>query len=184
MTVLDAIRERRTIRKFMQTPITHDDLLELIEAGRLAPSGANLQPVKFKLIEGANCERVFPHTRWAGYLPDGAPKAGERPTAYILLLVDTEIRKSGYEYDIGAAAENIQLAAWEKGIGACWMGSIDRKEIMEIAELDDSRYILTTLLALGYCGEASVSEDAADSIKYYYDETKTLHVPKRTDILL
>ena len=141
-------------------------------------------PIKYKLVEGADCEKIFGHTRWAGYLPDGAPKAGERPTAYILILADTEIRKTGYEYDVGAAAENIQLAAWEKGIGACWMGSIDRKEIMEIVGLDSSRYILTTLLALGYCGEASVSEDYTDSIKYYYDETGTLHVPKRTDVLL
>lgn len=184
MTVLDAIRDRRTIRKFMQTPITHDDLLDLVDAGRLAPSGANLQPIKYKIIEGADCAKVFPHTRWAGYLPDGAPKAGEEPTAYILILADTTIRKTGYEFDMGAAAENIQLAAWEKEIGCCWMGSIDREKILDSFGIDKERYVMPTLLALGYPAQAAISENCTDSIKYYLDDAKVLHVPKRTDVLL
>ncbi len=184
MTVQEAIFARRTIRKFRQTPIPMDILVKLCEAGRVAPSGANLQPVKFKIIVGDDCEKVFPHTRWAGYLSDGAPKDGEKPTAYILLLADTEIRNNGWEYDIGAAAQNIQLAAWAEGIGACWMGSIDREKILEIGKIDPDRYVLSTLLALGYRGEESVSEDYIDSVKYYYDENSTLHVPKRTDIIL
>ncbi len=184
MTVQEAVFNRRTIRKFRQTPIPMDTLRALCEAGRVAPSGANLQPVKFKIIVGDDCEKIFPHTRWAGYLPDGAPKDGERPTAYILLLADTEIRNNGWEYDIGAAAQNIQLCAWAEDIGVCWMGSIDREKILEIAGIDSDRYVLSTLLALGYRGESSVSEDYVDSVKYYYDENNTLHVPKRTDIIL
>lgn len=185
MTVKEAIIQRRTIRKFTQMPIPPEVLLELVEAGRVAPSGGNLQPLKYKIVTGALCEDVFSHVRWAAYLKDGAPKEDERPTAYILILADTKIRKSGYEFDMGAAAENIQLAAWEKGIGACWMGSIDRKEILALCGIDDTRYVMPTLLALGYSGQESYSEDCTDdSIKYYSDENGVIHVPKRTDILL
>ena len=81
--------------------------------------------------------------------------------------------------DCGAAIQTIQLAAWGKGIGCCWLGSIDRKEIHTLLELPSDTAILY-LIALGYAAEKPVSEDIDDPGKviYYLDDQDLLHVPK------
>ena len=57
-------------------------------------------------------------------------------------------------------------------------------KIFDILGIDKERYDMPTLLALGYPAQAAISEDYTDSIKYYLDDAKVLHVPKRTDVLL
>ena len=125
-------------------------------------------------------DRIFKQTKWAGYIkPDGDPKKGERPTAYIAILCDEEIKKSGYEIDAGIAGENIILTAVGEGIGSCWLGAIDRENIRRILNIPE-RYYIHSLIALGYPDEEPIAEDMNDdSIKYYKDENGVLHVPKR-----
>lgn len=181
MDVYEAILKRRTIRKYKQDPIPTDVLEKLVNAARLAPSGANLQPIKYVVITDAELlPKVFSMTRWAAYIaPKGTPQAGEEPTAYIAILADKEIRATGYDSDAGAAIENLLLAAVGEGIGSCWLGSIDRNGLSELLQVPE-RYHIHSLIALGYPAESSVVEDAVDSIKYYKDENGVLHVPKRT----
>lgn len=180
MELYDAMLKRRTIRKFKQKNISENVLEKLINAARYAPSGANLQPVKYKIVsKSGEVDSVFEQVKWAGYIaPAGDPKEGERPVAYIAVLFDTEIRKSGGELDIGAAVQNILLAATEEGIGTCWMGSINRDSIRKILNIPE-RYIINTVIALGYPDEQSIPEEEKGSIKYYKDEKNVLHVPKR-----
>lgn len=179
MNVSEAIRARRTIRKFDQKEIPYETLAELIECAMNAPSGANLQPLKYKLVTKADAGRVFPKLKWAGYIaPDGDPKPGEEPTAYIIILGDTNIRKSGWEHDSGAAAQNIMLRAVELGMASCWLGAVDRKALVEEFEIPEN-LVIDTVIALGYPAEESVIEMAVDSIKYYKDENGMYHVPKR-----
>ena len=105
MNVREAIEKRRTIRKYKQTPIDLATLHELIDCARLAAYGANMQPLKFMAVnDNAKVSDIFPLTKWAGYLPDGAPKDGEKPTAYVAVLGDTEIKKNAaFETDAAAA---------------------------------------------------------------------------------
>lgn len=180
MNVYEAISRRRTIRKFKQDPISRDILERLVDAARLAPSGSNLQPVKYSIVNDKDkVDRIFEQVKWAGYIaPAGNPGEGERPVAFIIILADTEIRKSGYELDVGAAAQNIFLAAEEEGIGTCWIGAINRDKIREILNIPE-HLIINTAVALGYKGEEPVIEAEDGSIKYYKDEKGVLHVPKR-----
>ena len=94
-------------------------------------------------------------------------------------------KKNNYELDVGAAAQNIFLTAWEEGIGTCWIGAFDKDAVREILNIDE-RYIINTVVALGYMAEKPVVEDEKGSIKYYKDENGVLHVPKRKldDIIL
>lgn len=180
MSTYELILKRRTTRKFLQDRISREELEKLVNAARFAPSANNLQPLKYILVdENEIVQSVFNNVRWAGYIaPLGNPAENERPVAFIAILVDTEIRKTGYELDIGAAAQNIFLAALEDGIATCWMGAIDRDEIRKILRIPE-KYILDTVIALGYPAECPVAEEEDGSVKYYKNENGVLHVPKR-----
>ncbi len=180
MGVYEVIQNRRTVRRFAQTPLSAVQLRDYVDAARLAPSGANLQPLKYVIVQSKEMvNRMFEHVRWAAYIaPEGTPEAGERPTAYIAQIADLEIKKSGYELDAGAAMENILLAAEEDGVGACWMGAIDYAEISKMLGLKETEKLIG-VAALGVKAEQPVEEAWQGDVKYYKDETGTLHVPKR-----
>lgn len=187
MSTYDLIRQRRTIRKFQQKKLERSQLERLVEAAGLAPSASNLQPLKYIIVgEEEKVAQFFQHVKWAGYIaPEGNPKKGEEPVAYIVILADTEVRKAGYELDAGAAAQNMILSALEEGIGSCWIASIDREAVRKKLNIPD-RYVIITAVALGYPSESPVMEDEKGSIRYYKDESGILHVPKRKleDIIL
>ncbi len=180
MGVYELIINRRTIRRFQQQPISLELLTNLVNAGRVAPSGANLQPLEFIMVNKTELvNQVFPALKWAGYItPAGNPPEGKQPTSYIIVLINSEIKKEKGEVDAAAAIENMILAALEKGIGSCWIGSINRKDIRNIFSLPD-QYKIDSILALGYPDESPVLEETEDSIKYWKDESGRLHVPKR-----
>jgi nitroreductase len=180
MEVKQAITTRRTIRKFQQKPIETKILTELVDGARLAPSASNMQPLVYLVIhEPELCKDIFQTVRWAGYIaPEGDPGAGEKPTAYIVVLANKEIKESGYEHDAGAAIQNICLLAWDYGIGSCWIGSVDKQALRAACNIPD-RYAIDSVVALGYAAERSVAEDEHGSIRYYKDEQHVLHVPKR-----
>ncbi|MFH1339196.1 MAG: nitroreductase family protein [Candidatus Omnitrophota bacterium] len=180
--VYKAIISRRTIRRFKQKPIPKYILKRLINAARLAPSAANLQPLGFVIVADRRVrDRVFVHLRWAGYIaPYGTPPKDKRPVAYIAVLVNkTKAQPQYAAYDAGAAVQNILLAAWELGIGSCWMQAIDRDKIKKILNIP-AAYNLDSVISLGYRAESSVVEKFKESVKYWKDEKETLHVPKRS----
>ncbi len=186
MNLYELIVKRRSIRRFKTEIISYPKLRNMVNAGRLAPSAANLQPLEFIIVDDEQLvERVFGTLRWGGYIaPAGNPPEGEQPVAYIVVLVNNLIasqRPASINKDIGAACENIILAALSEGIGSCWVESIDRKALAEILGLPDSVDI-NSVIALGYPNEDPVTYDLAqpdDPIKYWKDEYGTLHVPKR-----
>lgn len=180
MTVYDAIKQRRTVRKFKQEALKKEDILQIIDAARLAPYGANLQPLKFFVAASENLRReMFPHIKYAGYLPDWDPAFEQCPPVFIAVLNDTEIKPTAKsECDSGAAIMSMCLAAQELGVGSCWLGAIDREKIKEILSLPEHLDI-TYLLGLGYPDQTGVAVDMTDSVKYYHDEDEKLYVPKR-----
>ncbi len=180
MKVYEAICKRRTIRRFRQEPIPKGILEKLIKAARLAPSAANLQPGEYIVVdESSLVEQVFSTLRWAGYIvPRWDPPEGERPVAYIVVLLNKEKVKAGGERDAAASIENILLAALEEGIGSCWLGSIDREAVQGMLNIPEHCQI-DSVVALGYPKESPVVEEMKDSIKYWKDVKNILHVPKR-----
>ena len=165
MNITEAIKNRRTIRKFEQKPVSKDDLIKLIDLTRYAAYGANLQPLKFAVMD--NPDEIYPLTRWAN----------ERPLHYIAILGDTSIKKN-FETDAGAAITTMMLAAEEMGLATCWLGAIDRDKIKEMLKTD---YQVLYLLAVGYPAQKSKIIDIEDgSIKYFEDENGVINVPKRS----
>ena len=181
MSIYETIISRRTIRKFKQEKIDPEILKKIVNAGRLAPSAANLQPLEYLIIDDEELKKkVFPNLAWAGYIkPEGDPGEDERPAAYIIILADKKINPAP-ERDIGASVENMNLASQEEGIGCCWIGAFKAKEINNIINVP-TNISVELILAMGYPLEKPVPEDIEkeSSIKYYKDESGTLHVPKR-----
>lgn len=178
----DLIRQNRSYRRFYQDmPVSLETLRELVELARLSASAGNRQPLKYILSCGPETNtRIFPHTRWAGYLKDwGGPAEGERPAAYVVILGDTEISKD-FGCDHGIAAQSIMLGAVERGLGGCMIGALDRDGLRQALAIPE-RYDILLVLALGKPRETVVIEDVGPDgdIKYYRDAEGVHHVPKR-----
>lgn len=173
------INKRRTIRRFKQELISLDTLKKLIDYARLAPSGSNIQSIRYILVnETEMCNKIFPLLRWAANLPEEkrAPEKGRRPTAYIIVLNNTEIKKNA-NYDIGAAVQNILLGAVNLSLGGCWMGSIERNSLRKLFSIPN-KYNITHVISLGVPDEESEIEKFQGSFKYWKDENGLMHVPK------
>ncbi|MFQ6070514.1 MAG: nitroreductase family protein [Candidatus Aminicenantales bacterium] len=180
MSLYDLIVTRRTIRQFKQDEIPDEILEKIVNAARLAPSGSNLQPLEYIVVTQEKVKKlVFSALKWAGYIaPEGNPKPGHEPAAYVVVLVNTRVRKRGYEHDAGAAIENMILTAWEEGIGSCWVGSVKKVKVRRALKIPD-HYLVDSVLALGYPAEKPVVEETEKSVKYWKDRRGRLHVPKR-----
>lgn len=181
MDIMEIIKGRRSIRKFKQRRVNRKILDDLVEGARLAPSAANVQPLRYIIVDDPSyADDVFESLTWAGYLsPEGTPKEGEKPTAYIVVL-ETGKGGSNTHRDAGAAIQNILLGAWSYGVASCWIGAIDREDLANTLDLPKDIKI-NAVVALGYPDEEAKVVDVAKngSIKYYKDEDWVTHVPKR-----
>jgi len=181
MNIEEAIYKRRTIRRFKQDPISIEILKKLIDFARVAPMARNVQGLEFVIVEKSEIrEKLFKLIQFAGSLPEDqrTPESGREPTAYIIVLVNTEIKPSFFDFDVGAAVENILLGAVKYGIGCCWMASIKVRKIKALLKVPD-QYQVKHVISLGYPDEESFMEPYEDSYKYWKNPDGTMHVPKR-----
>ena len=178
----ELVIKNRSYRRFDEAfPIDTGTLRDLIDLTRLTPSGANLQPLKYILSnEHKDNAIIFEHLAWAGHLKEfTGPEPGERPSAYIIILHDTDISKDT-GCDQGIAAQTILLGAAEKNLGGCMIGSIKRKLLRRDLKIDD-RYEILLVVALGKPAEKVLIEDVRDGdIRYWRDNNGGHHVPKRS----
>ena len=181
MDIEDAIYKRRTIRRFQAKPIDLDLLKKLIDYARVAPMARNVQALEFIIVKDSKtCADVFKLINFAGSLPEDqrTPEPGREPTAYIIVLLNTTIKQSYVDFDVGAAVENILLGAMEFGIGSCWMGNINGRKIKKLFEITDN-YQIKHVISLGYPDEESFMEPYTDSFTYWKNPDGTMHIPKR-----
>jgi nitroreductase len=178
----ELVRKNRSYRRFYQdVPVKLETLRELVDLGRLSASALNLQPLKYVLSwEPEKNALIFPNLGWAAYLKDWkGPGEGERPSAYIIILCDTQINQSP-GCDHGIAAQSILLGAAEKGLVGCMIATVNRKELSKVLNLEP-RYEIVLVIALGKPKENVVIDKVGPdgSIKYWHDAGETHHVPKR-----
>ncbi len=183
MELMELLRTRRTYRRFDGRPVPDEVLSDILEAARVASSGANRQPLRYLVVRRPEqAAQVFAHTRWAAYLPpeQGTPAEGERPTLYVAVLVDeTTAKQAAAAVDAGLAMSNMTLAAWNRGVGSCIIGAFDRPALTEYFGLPD-HLVLQNLVAFGYPSHKSFLEEWNGSPVYFLDENRDYHVPKRS----
>ena len=182
MTIRDLVLKNRSYRRFHQeVPIEVETLKELVDLARLSASAGNLQPLKYVLsCDPHKNALVFPHLGWAGYLADWpGPAEGERPSAYTIIVADTELAKN-VDCDHGIAAQSMLLGATERGLGGCIIDPIRRQRLHEILDIP-ARYEILLVIALGKPKETVVIEAVGPDgdIRYWRDGEDIHHVPKR-----
>ena len=183
MELAELVRKNRSYRRFDGSHrITAQTVRELVELARLTPSAMNRQPLKYVITTGTEANaRVFDTLSWAGSLKEwDGPEAAERPTAYIVVLVDKELNPNAAN-DIGIAAQTILLGAVSKGLGGCMLGAIKRPALKAALSIPDELDV-GLVIALGKPVERVVLQDVppGSSITYYRDDEQTHYVPKRT----
>lgn len=149
--IMKVIKDRRSIRKFTDQTVSKEDILKILEAGRWAPSGLNNQPWRFVVIY-ADDERKSALSHCTKY-----GKIIERANALIVVLIDKDVMYSEVkDYQaIGACIQNMLLAIHAMGLGGVWLGEILNQEnkVLEILKLNDSKYSLMAVIAIGYPNE-------------------------------
>lgn len=183
MTILEALKARRTIRLFKQANVSSDDLRDMLDAARQTSCACNGQLLRYVVVKSSDdVKNVFEQTAWAGLVkPRRTPVWGvSAPAAFIAVVGPKDANSMTYA-DAGAAIQSMQIAAYEKGLGCCWLGAINREKLHGLLGLQEKQEVFF-LLAVGVPAEQPVSEDISDpkDVKYYLDDNNQLHVPKLT----
>ena len=178
---MNAIEQRRSIRKYKDDPVSQELITELVQAARLAPSAKNRQPWKFIVFTGAkkdklldtmqtgieNTEKVLSQTGDASGIPDAKNTLRIMRQAPVIIIVMNPDGSSPYQpatadvrtteicdtLSIGAAVQNLLLAAQEKGLGTLWIANT-LYAYDELCEFIGEKGQLAGAVALGYPDEA------------------------------
>ena len=122
---LKTIRTRRTVRHFLNEPVSAETLETLCRAAMCAPSACNKQMWQFVVVtERADLDAM------AAFLPS-AKMLAQAPAAIVVCGEPAEDFGFYWQQDCAAATQNLLLAAHSLGLGACWCGLFPREEPAE-----------------------------------------------------
>jgi nitroreductase len=173
--ILDLLRKRGSVRKFLDKPVPKDVLHEILEAGRLSPSGGNEQPWLFGVVtDPALIAQIAEAARgqtWIAKAPllivlcvtvvsderGGRDIQIHRYPEYADDI--TQMDKKLYsalnqeEHQTKIAGAHMALAALERGVGSCWVSRFEVRRVAELLHLSEGT-IPAEILVLGYPGKA------------------------------
>lgn len=147
MDVSEAIKKRRSVRRYLDKPIEEEKLNNVLEAGRLAPSASNRQEWRFVVVRDGEVKRKL------GEAANGQTFVGKAPVVIAACAVtDEHVMSCGqlsYPIDVAIALDHISLAAVEQGLGTCWIGAFNEEKVKEILGIPEKVRVVE-LMPLGY----------------------------------
>ena len=180
LSVKEAILQRRSIKKFNGQPVEKEDLLKIIEDATWAPNHGNREPWRVVIGCGEELEKV--HTllrdlaipKWQELSEETLAAQMQKftlPGAYAFVLAPEDMRQKERLEDYAAAAcflQNVQLLAWDQGIGSCWKtpGFLDNPKFREALNAGPNERVIS-MVQLGYFDElpkAKERKSAADFV--------------------
>mgnify|MGYP001470582133 FL=1 len=151
MDLAEAIRKRRSIRKYLPRKIENDKLDRVLEAGRLAPSARNLQEWKFIVVRDDGRRKRLAEAA------KGQTFVGEAPVVIAACATITDyVMTCGqltYPIDLAIAVEHMVLAAAAEGLGTCWIGAFYEEEVKKVLSIPPEIRVVA-LLPMGYPDES------------------------------
>jgi len=146
--ILEAIKGRRSVRKYTKEPVSEDVIVNILEAGRWAPSAGNSQPWSFIVLRGGEVGKKVADATTTGKFLANAPIG-------IAVVIDPMASKHPVE-DGSIATQNMLLAAHAFGLGACWIGaynSVYEERVKEILGIPEDKRLLS-IISIGFPAES------------------------------
>jgi nitroreductase len=162
MNLLELAKKRYSVRSYLDKEVEKEKLLQVLEAGRLAPSAVNFQPVHFIVItEEQEKQKLYEvyQRGWIKEAPVIIVACGDHRTSWK--------RKDGKDHcdiDVAIAVDHMSLAAVDLGLGTCWVCAFDAKLCHELLGLPD--YLeASVLIPLGYPKGDRITEATRKNIE-------------------
>lgn len=166
MEVLEAIKTRRSIRRYKTTPVDDQTVELVLEAARWAPSWGNRQCWRFIVVRDNNIKAELANSLIqveSGDTLVANPAIEAIRSAPVVIVACAELGKAGYRlgkpstdkgdywymYDVALAMQNLALAAHSLGLGTVTVGAIDAKKKASILEVPED-FCVVSLTPLGY----------------------------------
>jgi nitroreductase len=166
MALLDLIKQRKSVREFLDKPVEREKIMMCLEAARLAPSESNSQPWRFIVVDDKELKNSLCDAAFGGlYFINTFCK-----TAPVIVVVISEKSKfiarvggmfRGTKYyliDIGITCEHFVLEAEDLGLGTCWIGWFNERAVKSLLKIPQSKKI-DILIALGYYDRAKLGPE-------------------------
>ncbi len=158
MEVIEAIKTRRSIRKYKTTPVDDKTVAQVLEAARWAPSWTNSQCWQFIVVRDSNIKMELAST-----LRETNPAIEAVRNAPVVIVACAELGKAGcyhgepatdkgdywYMFDVALAMQNLVLAAYSLGLGTVHIGFFDAKKAASILKVPDGLCVVE-MTPLGY----------------------------------
>lgn len=148
MSVLDIIRERFSVRRYTPAPVSEEDLDTVLEAARLSQSARNLQEWRLIVVREESSRRGLAEAA------KGQMFVAEAPTVIVCCAEETGYvmtnGQQSYPIDLAIAMENMVLAAWERGLGSCWLGAFFEDRVKDLLGIPEENVRVVGLLTLGH----------------------------------
>ncbi len=153
MDVFEAIRTRRSIRSYLSREVEQEKLDQVLDAARLAPSGANRQACKFIVVRDPGIRKDL-----AG-VTRGQDFVAEAPAVIAAVATDPTVTtgsgEPAHRIDVAIAVDHMTLAAHALGLGTCWVGAFDQRGAERILGVPRKAEVVV-LLTLGYAAKEGV----------------------------
>jgi nitroreductase len=145
MDALAALKTRRSIRAYRDTPVARETIADIIDCGRLAASAVNVQPWEFVVVTAADMRQRL------AALTDHGKHIAEAPVCVAVLCQDTKY----YLEDGAAATQNLLVAAHANGLGSCWVAGDKKAYAADVTRLLGApvEMRLVSLITIGYSAE-------------------------------
>ena len=147
MEFKEVIRKREAVRKFKDKAIEPEVLNQILEAGRLAPTGANKQPQRIYVLQSKEA---------LAKMDEITPCRYGAPVALIVAADKSEAWEwegyNGYEADAAIVATHILLAATDAGVGSIWTGIVNQEGVRDHFNLPES-VLPVAFIPLGYTAD-------------------------------
>ncbi|MDD2898571.1 MAG: nitroreductase family protein [Desulfuromonadaceae bacterium] len=151
MDIFQVFRDRRSIRKYKDSPVEQEKIEQILDAARLAPSWKNLQCWRFLVLT----EPVKKEALLSVFTDDnpGKKAIAQAPVAVVICGNPAESDMSHdidyYVADVAIAFEHLCLAAHALGLGTCWMGLFDEATLKHKLDIPDNLRVVG-ITPLGY----------------------------------
>jgi nitroreductase len=149
MDVFEAIKGRRSIRAYSSKEVEDDKLKKVLDAGRLAPSAANMQDWKFIVVKDESTRKKLAQA--AG----GQKFVGTAPVVLVgcgTAQKEMTCDQFTYPIDVSIALSFMFLEAHELGLGTCWLGNFYENEVKKVLNIPEHIRVVA-MTPLGYPSE-------------------------------